>query len=171
LAAVGDPDSSEVNADAAEDFAGALVKVHLPEERQRICDLLQVFPGGHETKIQKLLAALGTLWRRNPREKVVIFATYLGTVDLIAVEIEAAYPGQGIVVLRGGDHGAKLAAERRFRRPDGPCVPPYPPAVPGALRADRSQIFEGAYLFPLYRFAMIRDTSHQTTSGQLYGAW
>jgi hypothetical protein len=69
LAAIGDPDSSEANADAAEDVAGALVKVHLPEERQRIRDLLQVFPGGRETKIEKLLAALGTLWRRNPREK------------------------------------------------------------------------------------------------------
>jgi superfamily II DNA or RNA helicase len=122
LAAIGDPDSSEANADAAEDVAGALVKVHLPEERQRIRDLLQVFPGGRETKIEKLLAALGTLWRRNPQEKVVTFATYLGTVALLAAEIEAAYPGQGVVVLRGGDHGAKLAAERRFRRSDGPRV-------------------------------------------------
>ena len=30
------------------------------------------------------------LWRKNPNEKIVIFATYLGTVDLIAKEIEAA---------------------------------------------------------------------------------
>ena len=52
----------------------------------------------------------------------MIFATYLGTVDLLAVEIEAALSRPGIVVLRGGDHGAKLAAERRFRRPDGPRV-------------------------------------------------
>jgi SNF2-related domain/Helicase conserved C-terminal domain len=122
LASVGDPDVSEVNADAAEDFAGALVKVHLPEERQRIRDLLQAFPGVRETKVENLLAALGTLWRRNPQEKVVIFATYLGTVDLLSSQIEAAYPGQGVVVLRGGDHGAKLAAERRFRKPDGPRV-------------------------------------------------
>jgi superfamily II DNA or RNA helicase len=122
LASIGDPDASEVNADAAENFAGALVKVHLPEERQRIRDLLQAFPAVRETKIEKLVAALGTLWRREPREKVVIFATYLGTVDLLSAEIEAAYPGQGVVVLRGGDHGAKLAAERRFRKPDGPRV-------------------------------------------------
>jgi hypothetical protein len=53
---------------------------------------------------------------------VVIFATYLGTVDLLGREIETAYPGQGVVVLRGGDHGAKLAAERRFRQKDGPKV-------------------------------------------------
>ena len=55
-------------------------------------------------------------------EKIVIFATYLGTVDLLAREIEQVYPGQGVVVLRGGDHGAKVAAERRFRQKDGPRV-------------------------------------------------
>jgi superfamily II DNA or RNA helicase len=122
LASLSDPDASEVNADTAEEFAGALVKVHLPEERQRIQDLLQVFPMERETKLEKLLAALGTLWRRNPKEKVVIFATYLGTVDLLAAEIEKSYPGQGVALLRGGDHGAKTAAEKRFRSPDGPRV-------------------------------------------------
>jgi len=52
----------------------------------------------------------------------VVFATYLGTVDLIAREIEQTFPGQGVAVLRGGDQGAKLAAERRFRQKDGPRV-------------------------------------------------
>ncbi len=79
-------------------------------------------PQQRETKVQKLLDGLGTLWRQNPNEKIVIFATYLGTVDMIAREIEQAYPGQGVVVLRGGDHGAKVAAERRFRQKDGPRV-------------------------------------------------
>ncbi len=51
-----------------------------------------------------------------------MFATYLGTVDLIAREIEETFPGQGVAVLRGGDHGAKVAAERRFRQKDGPRV-------------------------------------------------
>jgi len=44
----------------------------------------------------------------------------LGTVDLIAREIEEQYPGQGVAVLKGGDHGAKSAAEKRFRLKDGP---------------------------------------------------
>ena len=37
-------------------------------------------------------------------------------------EIEQAYPGQGVTVLKGGDHGAKTAAEKRFKAPDGPRV-------------------------------------------------
>jgi ERCC4-related helicase len=117
-----DPYGSEFASSHMEDAASAAVDIHLPEERLRIADLLAVFPEQRETKVQKLLDGLGTLWRQNPNEKVVIFATYLGTVELIAREIEQVYPGQGVVVLRGGDHSAKVAAERRFRLKDGPRV-------------------------------------------------
>jgi len=117
-----DPYGSEYSASHAEEAASAVVELHLPEERMRIGELLAVFPQQRETKAQKLLDGLGILWRQNPNEKIVIFATYLGTVDLIAREIEQVFPGQGVAVLRGGDHGAKLAAERRFRQKDGPRV-------------------------------------------------
>ena len=117
-----DPYGSEYSATHAEEAAAAAVNIHLPEERLRIRDLLKVFPEKRETKVQKLLDGLGVLWRQNPEEKIVIFATYLGTVDSIAREIELTFPGQGVVVLRGGDHGSKLAAERKFRQKDGPRV-------------------------------------------------
>jgi superfamily II DNA or RNA helicase len=106
----------------SEDLAASAVSLALPEERLRIQALLAEFPTRAETKIDKLLHALGALWRQDPSEKVVIFATYLGTVDLLGNAIEETYPGQGVVVLRGGDHGAKLAAERRFKLKDGPRV-------------------------------------------------
>jgi len=117
-----DPYGSEYSSMHAEEAASAVVELHLPEERLRIGDLLKVFPQQRETKAQKLLDGLGTLWRLNPSEKIVVFATYLGTVDLIAREIDQTFPGQGVVVLRGGDHGAKVAAERRFRQKEGPRV-------------------------------------------------
>jgi len=117
-----DPYGSEYSATHAEEAASAVVDLHLPEERLRIGDLLRIFPQQRETKAKKLLDGLGHLWRQNGNEKIVIFATYLGTVDLIAREIDQAYPGQGVVVLRGGNHGAKLAAERKFRLKDGPRV-------------------------------------------------
>lgn len=117
-----DPYGSEYSATHAEDAASSVVNLHLPEERLRIGDLLRIFPPQRETKAQKFLDGLGTLWRQNPQEKIVVFATYLGTVELIAREIDQAFPGQGVVVLRGGDHGAKVAAERRFRQKDGPRV-------------------------------------------------
>ena len=122
LAMASDSATGEEAAAAGENVAAIAVRLALPEERQRIRELLQRFPETRETKVEKLLRGLGALWEQNPMEKVVIFATYLGTVDLIGREIERAYPGQGVVVLRGGDHGAKLAAERRFKKPDGPRV-------------------------------------------------
>src|SRR3954452_25603060 len=47
---------------------------------------------------------------------------YLGSVEMLGSEIEKAYPGQGVVVLKGGDHGSKLAAEKRFKQANGPKV-------------------------------------------------
>ena len=117
-----DPCGSEYSASHAEEAASAVVALHLPKERLRIGDLLAVFPQQRETKVQKLLDGLGALWQQNVDEKIVVFATYLGTVDLIAHEIDQTFPGQGVAVLRGGDHGAKVAAERRFRQKDGPRV-------------------------------------------------
>ena len=43
-------------------------------------------------------------------------------MDSLQAAIDRAFPSAGVDVLKGGDHGAKLAAERRFKRPDGPNV-------------------------------------------------
>lgn len=114
--------SDEVALAAAEDSAVASVALALPEERLRIKDLLRRFPEETETKVQKLLMALGALWRQDAGERVVIFATYLGSVEMLGQMIEREYPGQGVVVLKGGDHGSKAAAEKRFKQADGPRV-------------------------------------------------
>ena len=114
--------SSETTTTASEDSAVIAVELALPEERLRIRDLLTKFPRETETKVQNLIKALGTLWQQDSKERVVIFATYLGSVEMLGEEIEKAYPGQGVVVLKGGDHGTKLAAEKRFKQPTGPRV-------------------------------------------------
>ncbi|MDR1873423.1 MAG: DEAD/DEAH box helicase family protein [Synergistaceae bacterium] len=122
LETISNPNGGEFAAAGGENIVSDAVTYHLPEERLRINELLAFFPSKRETKAQKLIDGLGVLWNWNFDEKIVIFATYLGTVDLIAREIEAAYPGQGVVVLRGGDHGAKTAAERKFKSAQGPRV-------------------------------------------------
>lgn len=114
--------SSETVTTYAEDAAITAVELALPEERNRIRELLEKFPTQVETKVEKLIHALGTLWRQDPNERVVVFATYLGSVEMLGQEIDKAYPGQGVVVLKGGDHGSKLAAEKRFKQANGPKV-------------------------------------------------
>ncbi len=114
--------SDELTTQAAEDAAMNAVAFALPEERLRIVQLLEQFPNIQETKIEKLISALGVLWNANSKERVVIFATYLGTVEMLKEEIERAFPGQGVVVLKGGDHGSKTTAEKRFKQPNGPRI-------------------------------------------------
>lgn len=114
--------SDELATQSAEYAAMNIITYALPEERKRIIRLLERFPNIQETKAEKLISALGILWKQNPGEKVVIFATYLGTVEMLEYEIERAYPKQGVVVIKGGDHGRKVAAEKRFKQPAGPKV-------------------------------------------------
>ena len=122
LAVASDTFSGELETAAAEDAAMDAVAYALPEERFRIKELLGLFPTARETKVEKLVGALGVLWKQNPEERIVIFATYLGTVEMLGEQIDKAYSGQGVVVLKGGDHGSKLAAERRFKQANGPRV-------------------------------------------------
>jgi len=113
---------SEYQAGIGEESAAMIVGVGLPEERQRILDLLDQFPEGVESKTAMLSNALKQIWQQNPQEKVVIFATYLGTVEGIKRQLDEVFPEAGVDVLKGGDHGAKTAAQKRFKRKDGPKV-------------------------------------------------
>jgi superfamily II DNA or RNA helicase len=115
-------DEGEYQASADEDSAAMLVSVALPAERQRIRKLLELVPETQESKTKELLRALSDLWAVNPTEKIVVFTTYLGSVDSLESAINSMFPSAGVVVLKGGDHGAKVAAERRFKRSDGPRV-------------------------------------------------
>lgn len=112
----------EAGGAALEEDSAAYVLLGIPEERRRIRDLLTRFPQGVETKAAELIRALGELWRANPDEKVVVFATYLGSVEALRTALDQAFPGKGVEVLKDGDHGAKLAAEKRFKSPSGPRV-------------------------------------------------
>lgn len=113
---------SEFEAGAGEESAAMLVVVALPEERQRILQLLAQFPNGIESKTALLVHALRQIWQQNPHEKIVIFATYLGTVEAIKKQLDEVFPHAGVDILKGGDHGAKTAAQKRFCRKDGPKV-------------------------------------------------
>ncbi len=115
-------DDSEATAAQGEGGAAVVVAFGLPEERQRISEVLTKFPNQIETKTTVLLHALNQLWQQEPNEKIVIFTTYLGSVDIIQSAINTYFPTKGVDVLKGGDHGAKTAVQRRFKRFDGPQV-------------------------------------------------
>lgn len=112
----------EMSSAGAEESVVFLAAAALPEERKRIDTLLSKYPNRIESKGAMLLNALRQIWDASPKEKIVIFATYLGTVDAIKDVLSTYYPDKGVEVLKGGDHGAKTSAQKRFKRPDGPQV-------------------------------------------------
>ena len=58
-----------------------------------------------------------------PGEKIVVFTTYLGSVDALQAAIDRSFPNARRNIIKGGDHGAKVAARATiFKRPDGPRV-------------------------------------------------
>ena len=61
LGAGADEFASETGAADAEDAAISSVSVALPEERRRIKELLAKYPPQRETKVEKLIGALGVL--------------------------------------------------------------------------------------------------------------
>ena len=107
---------------AVNEESALLVVTALPEERARIRELLGLFPDSIEAKTAELVRGLREIWQQNPEEKVVVFATYLGTVEAVKQHLDLAFPGKGVDILKGGDHSAKTAAQKRFRRKDGPQV-------------------------------------------------
>jgi superfamily II DNA or RNA helicase len=116
-------DASEVVLSATgEDTAANLVATALPEERRRIGELLMQFPRDVETKTHTLVKAVGALLAQNPSEKAVVFTTYLGSVEALRAAVSAAYPHVQVDVLKGGDHGAKTAAQNRFKSAKGAAV-------------------------------------------------
>jgi SNF2 family DNA or RNA helicase len=111
--------SESVSSDADAAAFGS-IQLALPEERLRIRNLLEQYPAATETKVLKLLDALERIWKQNPDERIVVFATYLGSVEMLGDAIGQRFPDKGVTVLKGGDHGSKLAAEKRFKQPNGP---------------------------------------------------
>lgn len=109
-------------AGALEGDLTALATAALPNERKMIEELLAAFPTTMESKVKELNRLLSTLWRENENEKIVIFATYLGTVEMLKSSIETVFAGKRVEIYKGGDHGAKIAAEKRFKAKDGPQV-------------------------------------------------
>ena len=91
-------------------------------EKVRLKCLLEDIPDSTESKLIALGNALRQIWDASPKEQIIIFATYLGSVELIEDMLKSVFPDKGVVVLKGGDHDAKINVQNEFKRPNGPQV-------------------------------------------------
>ena len=68
----------------------------LPAERRRILELLRLIPRAEESKTLELLRALSDLWAVHPGEKIVVFTTYLGSVDALKAAVDQRFAHAGV---------------------------------------------------------------------------
>lgn len=87
----------------------------------------------------KLLDGLGTLWRQNPNEKIVIFATYLGPGhDRPRDRADLPRPGR-CRAARRRPRARRWRQSGRFRQKDGPRV--WSARRPGAKASTCNSVF------------------------------
>ena len=114
-----DRDENDENEDGEEDEED---DDEYEDEQSALQNLIDCLPDSAESKISVLEQALHLIWKESPKEQIIIFATYLGTVNLIEIMLKSVFPDKGVVVLKGGDHEAKINAQNQFKKPNGPQV-------------------------------------------------
>ena len=114
-----DRDENDENEDGEEDEEE---DDEYEDEQSALQNLIDCLPDSAESKISVLEQALHLIWKESPKEQIIIFATYLGSVEIIERMIKRSFPDKGVVVLKGGDSETKLKVQNQFKQPDGPQV-------------------------------------------------
>ena len=91
----------------------------IPEEIDRVRDLVRLVPDGPDRRLETLLRAVSGLRRENPDERFLIFTRYRDTLDYLAEELGQTFGTTDIATLKGGPIEDKLAAMESFWRDGG----------------------------------------------------
>ena len=91
----------------------------IPEEIDRVRDLVRLVPDGPDRRLETLLRAVSGLRRENPDERFLIFTQYRDTLDYLAEELGQTFGTTDIATLKGGPIEDKLTAMESFWRDGG----------------------------------------------------
>ncbi|MBW1935303.1 MAG: DEAD/DEAH box helicase [Deltaproteobacteria bacterium] len=105
----------------AEDEAENVIYLEavIPDESQKVRDLIKIAPEGTDRKFDTLMRAIEQVRRLSPQEKIVIFTQYRETLEFLKDELGKLYGEEKIAVLKGGPLEDKIAAVESFWEPDG----------------------------------------------------
>lgn len=98
---------------------GIYANAEIPDEIQRVRELLSIIPEGVDRKFDTLIRAIEEIRRNNPNEKFVIFTQYVETLLFLKEQLGNIYGSEKIAVIRGGSLDDKLEAKERFWEEDG----------------------------------------------------
>jgi superfamily II DNA or RNA helicase len=93
---------------------GVYANAEIPDEIQRVRDLLNIIPAGVDRKFDTLIRAIEDIRRDNPNEKFVIFTQYVETLIFLRDQLGIIYGDKKIAVIRGGPLDDKIEAKERF---------------------------------------------------------
>jgi len=113
-------ESTEWSLDADEEGEeGIYTGADIPNEAQKVRELLRIVPDGRDRKFETLDRAINEIRRNHPHEKFIIFTQYVETLLFLKEELGEIYGEQKIAVIRGGPLENKIDAKDRFWEEDG----------------------------------------------------
>lgn len=91
----------------------------IPDEPQKVRELIKVAPVGPDRKFDTLIRAIEQVKRLSPDEKIVIFTQYRETLEFLKMELAKLYGESKIAMIKGGPLDDKIAAVETFWEPEG----------------------------------------------------
>jgi len=91
----------------------------IPDEADKVRQLLKVVPEGTDRKFHTLIRAIEQLRRENANERFVIFTQYRETLEFLREELGKLYGHHKIATIKGGPLADKIAAVESFWQEDG----------------------------------------------------
>jgi len=105
----------------AEEEAESIIyaDVAIPNETQKVRELIKLAPEGPDRKFDTLIRAIEQVKRLSPNEKIVIFTQYRETLEFLREELSKLYGEEKVATLKGGPLEDKIAAVESFWEPEG----------------------------------------------------
>ncbi len=98
---------------------GVYAESNIPQEIDRVRDLVKLVPQGPDRRFETLARAVSSLRRANSSERFLIFTQYRDTLEFLAEELGSMFGEKDIATLKGGPLEDKIAAMESFWREGG----------------------------------------------------
>lgn len=98
---------------------GVYAESNIPQEIDRVRDLVKLVPQGPDRRFETLARAVSSLRRANSSERFLIFTQYRDTLEFLAEELGSMFGAKDIATLKGGPLEDKIAAMESFWREGG----------------------------------------------------
>ena len=93
---------------------GVYGDVGIPDEAERVRELLRLVPEGTDRKFDRLLSVVSQLRAENEGERFIIFTQYRETLEFLRIELARIFGSERIATIKGGPLEQKIEAAERF---------------------------------------------------------